>query len=185
MIGFPQLRQWIGSRDYWKPSIFPLNMELSCKTSLKPMCDTMHWLCQRTRGYHLVMTNIAMKRSTILRTVNHLFLWAIYTMAICQRTRGYMSINSLLAIKKPPLITIKVPRIFAPPAVVGRHRSSAPTRTARIRGPRTSSSPSLGDVCAWSPWPGTGRGWWRKCGKMWGKCEENAGKCGNIWKITW
>ena len=33
--------------------------------------------------YQLVMSNIAMERSTmLLRTVNHLFLWAIYTMAM-------------------------------------------------------------------------------------------------------
>ena len=33
--------------------------------------------------YHLVISQFAMERSTIFWTVNHLFLWAIYTMANC------------------------------------------------------------------------------------------------------
>ena len=42
-------------------------------------------------NYHLVMTNIAMETSTIFKfisSVNHLFLWAIYTMAMFVITRG-------------------------------------------------------------------------------------------------
>ena len=35
------------------------------------------------------MTNKAIERSTIFRTVNHLFLWAIYTMALLVIARGY------------------------------------------------------------------------------------------------
>ena len=40
--------------------------------------------------YPLVMTNIAMERSTIfLSSVNHLFLWAHYTMAMLNNQRVY------------------------------------------------------------------------------------------------
>ena len=46
-------------------------------------------------GYHLVMTNIAMENPQyshggLVRWENHLFLWAIYTMAMLNTvTRGY------------------------------------------------------------------------------------------------
>ena len=40
--------------------------------------------------YHLVMTNSSpWKDPPIFRTVNHLFLWTIYTMAMLVITRGY------------------------------------------------------------------------------------------------
>ena len=41
--------------------------------------------------YHLVMTNsLPWEDPPFLRTVNHLFLWAIYTMAMLVITRGYL-----------------------------------------------------------------------------------------------
>ena len=41
-------------------------------------------------SYSLVMTNIAnWKITMLLRTVNHLFLWAIYTMAMLNNQRVY------------------------------------------------------------------------------------------------
>ena len=41
-------------------------------------------------SYHLVMTNIAMENHHFQK-VNHLFLWAIYTMAMLVITRGYVT----------------------------------------------------------------------------------------------
>ena len=41
--------------------------------------------------YHLVMTNsLPWEDPPFLRTVNHLFLWAIYTMAMLVIIRGYL-----------------------------------------------------------------------------------------------
>jgi len=57
-------------------------------------------LHQKRQPNHLVMTNIAMERSThaIKNGMAHLFLWAIYTMAMLnrQRVNGPFSIAMLV-----------------------------------------------------------------------------------------
>ena len=42
------------------------------------------------KRYHLVMTNTLPWKLPIFITVNHLFLWAIYTMAMLVITTGYV-----------------------------------------------------------------------------------------------
>ena len=51
-------------------------------------CSKFHvFIGQKKLIYHLVMTNIAMERSTIFHRVNHLFLWAMASMAMLNNQR--------------------------------------------------------------------------------------------------
>jgi hypothetical protein len=93
-IGYVKIWWRIGGEAGWVP-IFAMGFAswLHPLRPLGPLFGTYGktWTCFFNDVYHLVMADIAMEilYPPFLRTVNHLFLWAIYTMAMLNNQRVY------------------------------------------------------------------------------------------------